>query len=51
MAAEAGNGVTPEQLIEKKLAEMEAKDEILKPCKRISRWSIAYRNEHTYSMG
>ena len=30
MAAEAGNGVTPEQLIEKKLAEMEAKDENLK---------------------
>ena len=30
MAAEAGNGITPEQLVEKKLAEMEAKDENLK---------------------
>ena len=30
MATEAGNGITPEQLVEKKLAEMEAKDENLK---------------------
>ena len=30
MAAEAGNGISPEQLVEKKLAEMEAKDENLK---------------------
>ena len=30
MAVEAGNGVTPQQLVEKKLAEMEAKDDNLK---------------------
>ncbi|MGP1473317.1 MAG: peptidylprolyl isomerase [Prevotella intermedia] len=30
MAVEAGNGVTPQQLVEKKLAEMEAKDANLK---------------------
>ena len=30
MATEVGNGITPEQLVEKKLAEMEAKDENLK---------------------
>lgn len=30
MAVEAGNGVTPQQLVEKRLAEMEAKDANLK---------------------